>query len=86
MAIFACRASRDFAAKVIDGLNAIKSPGYLKQRQGYLMMQVLMCHIGIKETKLVFCLHFQQLPETLQKTLSLPIQQMMEMMLLLKVM
>ena len=26
MAIFACRASRDFAAKVIDGLNAIKSP------------------------------------------------------------
>ena len=26
MAIFACRASRDFAAKVIEGLNAIKSP------------------------------------------------------------
>ena len=26
MEIFACRASRDFASKVIDGLNAIKSP------------------------------------------------------------
>ena len=26
MAIFACRASRDFAGKVIEGLNAIKSP------------------------------------------------------------
>ena len=27
MEIFACRASRDFASKVIDGLNALKTPG-----------------------------------------------------------
>ena len=36
MAIFACRASRDFAAKVIDGLNAIKSPGEAELRLGDL--------------------------------------------------
>ena len=36
MAIFACRASRDFAAKVIDGLNAIKSPGEPELRLGNL--------------------------------------------------
>ena len=36
MAIFACRASRDFAAKVIDGLNTIKSPGEPELRLGNL--------------------------------------------------
>ena len=36
MAIFACRASRDFAAKVIDGLNAIKSPEEPELRLGNL--------------------------------------------------
>ena len=36
MAIFACRASRDFAAKVIDGLNAIKSPEEQDLRLGNL--------------------------------------------------
>ena len=36
MAIFACRASRDFAAKVIEGLNAIKSPGEPELRLGNL--------------------------------------------------
>ena len=36
MEIFACRASRDFAGKVIDGLNAIKSPGETDYRLGDL--------------------------------------------------
>ncbi len=36
MAIFACRASRDFAAKVIDGLNAIKAPEEQELRLGNL--------------------------------------------------
>ena len=36
MAIFACRASRDFAAKVIDGLNTIKSPEEPELRLGNL--------------------------------------------------
>ncbi len=36
MAIFACRASRDFAAKVIEGLNAIKSPEEPELRLGNL--------------------------------------------------
>ena len=36
MEIFACRASRDFAGKVIDGLNAIKSPGEPEYRLGDL--------------------------------------------------
>ena len=36
MEIFACRASRDFASKVIDGLNAIKSPGEPEYRLGDL--------------------------------------------------
>ena len=36
MAIFACRASRDFAAKVIDGLNAIKTPEEPDLRLGNL--------------------------------------------------
>ena len=36
MEIFACRASRDFAGKVIDGLNAIKSPGEPDYRLGDL--------------------------------------------------
>ena len=36
MAIFACRASRDFAAKVIEGLNAIKSPEEPQLRLGNL--------------------------------------------------
>ena len=36
MAIFACRASRDFAAKVIDGLNAIKPPEEPDLRLGNL--------------------------------------------------
>ena len=36
MAIFACRASRDFAGKVIDGLNAIKSPEEPELRLGNL--------------------------------------------------
>ena len=36
MAIFACRASRDFAAKVIEGLNATKSPEDPELRLGNL--------------------------------------------------
>ncbi len=36
MAIFACRASRDFAGKVIEGLNAIKSPEEPELRLGNL--------------------------------------------------
>jgi len=36
MAIFACRASRDFAAKVIEGLNATKSPEEPELRLGNL--------------------------------------------------
>jgi ribose-phosphate pyrophosphokinase len=36
MAIFACRASRDFAGKVIEGLNAIKSPDEPDLRLGNL--------------------------------------------------
>jgi len=36
MEIFACRASRDFAGKVIDGLNAIKSPDEPEFRLGDL--------------------------------------------------
>lgn len=36
MAIFACRASRDFAAKVIEGLNATKSPEDPELRLGDL--------------------------------------------------
>ena len=36
MAIFACRASRDFAGKVIEGLNAIKSPDEPELRLGNL--------------------------------------------------
>ena len=36
MALFACRASRDFAAKVIEGLNAIKSPEEPELRLGNL--------------------------------------------------
>lgn len=36
MAVFACEASRDFASKVIEGLNAIKAPGVGEVRMGDL--------------------------------------------------
>ncbi|MCQ2139789.1 MAG: ribose-phosphate pyrophosphokinase [Bacteroidales bacterium] len=36
MAIFACGASRDFASKVIDEINAIKAPGAGEERLGAL--------------------------------------------------